>query len=162
MKRGEENTDYVNASFIDVSLLQSSFHPLPMETTSHCFLWEEFIPNTPCMGFVQPLPRDFALGHCWFLPPRNPQVYPAPCGRGELEPEQSLQILASLLPLWPLLMAVEKGSTYPWKLHSTGHLVRKHPPDEIREQYTIPKPWRGARSIPLHLSGWWQEVRQGG
>ena len=32
VKRGEENTDYVNASFIDVSLLRSSFHFLSLET----------------------------------------------------------------------------------------------------------------------------------
>lgn len=32
VKRGEENTDYVNASFIDVSLLSAAFHLLPVET----------------------------------------------------------------------------------------------------------------------------------
>lgn len=38
VKRGEENTDYVNASFIDVSLLESS-------PTSHYSLQEGFVLN---------------------------------------------------------------------------------------------------------------------
>ena len=79
MKRGEENTDYVNASFIDVSLLESSCHFLPVETSlPHAASYGKGLShNTPSLGFVRLFPLDLVCvtGGCEFLSPRNPSMH---------------------------------------------------------------------------------------
>lgn len=106
VKRGEENTDYVNASFIDVSLLQPS-SIFSQWKSPHAASFGMNLSQTLLSWILHSslhLTSLCVTGWCCFLSPRNPWVFPAPCGRGELEPEQ---LLGSLLPLWALLMAVQ-------------------------------------------------------
>lgn len=83
--------------------------------TSHCFLWKGFVPKQSFSGFRKALSTWLcfvSLDGAGFFLQETPlyivSLWPTDGGRGELEPEQSLRILVSLLQLGALMMALEK------------------------------------------------------